>query len=91
MYAQDPAQDVFPYYGHWAGGDPRRFQPDGACCTLAEIEAWATACKFHKGFKGVDTPYRFGLGTFHAAPGPWVDWLADCLVEYLKAHPEADL
>ena len=32
-------------YGHFIGGDPRRFTPDPEMCTLKEIERHAEACK----------------------------------------------
>lgn len=31
-------------YGHFAGGDPRRFHPDSECCTPEELAAHEAAC-----------------------------------------------
>lgn len=33
-----------PVYGHFTGGDPRDFHPDGECCTEAEMDNHRKAC-----------------------------------------------
>jgi len=45
-------------YGHFHGGDPRKFSPDHECSTDAEREAHGAACK------------RWDAGETNPLPGP---------------------
>jgi hypothetical protein len=64
------------WYGSFAGGDPRRFNPDPECSDDAETLRWAAACQSGQeqpsagrvGTLGFEEHFMFGLGVNHADP-----------------------
>jgi hypothetical protein len=91
MHDEKPDDDVFPYYGNFAGGDPRWFEPDPECNTIAELRAWAAACaEFDlKGGRSSTSDLHLGLGTNFEEAGPWQDLsvrLMDRAVDLLCAR-----
>lgn len=83
-----------PVYGFFPGGDPREFTPDAECCTGAEMEAHAAACKRWDDGDPADIPGGcrmmtgreppFGLGVYEVKD-PGVDKLASELDEWIDA------
>jgi hypothetical protein len=66
-----------PVYGHYTGGDPRTFHPDGECCTETEIENHKAACKLWD-----EAEARGETPTPEACPS---GWNADHTVHVLRA------
>lgn len=54
-------------YGYFNGGDPRKFCPDGECCTEKEIENHSRACALWN-----EAEQRGEIPTPEKCPSEWI-------------------